>query len=250
MSNNQPTAAILIIGNEILSGRTQDLNVQFIANKLSDIGIILVEVHMVQDDEDQIVDSVNVLRKKHKYVFTTGGIGPTHDDITAPSIAKAFGVSLKRSAEAFDMIKRHLKKKGKVIKNESAVMADVPVGAELIKNSLSGCPGFNIENVYVLAGIPDIVKSMFENIEEELERGEKFISKNIKVFIGESAIKDILQNAQDKYDKLQFGSYPFRENEEWGTVMVVRGQNPIDIEEAFLELKKELKKYGINFSEV
>jgi len=250
MNNNQPTAAILIIGNEILSGRTQDVNVQFLAKKLSDMGVSLLESRIIQDNEDQIVCSVNELRKKYTYVFTTGGIGPTHDDITSESIAKAFGVNLERNAKAIDMIKGHYKEKGKVLKDGAFSMAEIPVGAKLIKNSLSGAPGFNIENVYVFAGVPEIVQSMFYDVEKSFRKGDKFISKSIKVFVGESAIKDILRVLQEGCDGLQFGSYPFIENGEWYTTMVIRGQNSTNVEKAASKLKNKLKKNDIEFLEV
>lgn len=250
MNNNQPTAAILIIGNEILSGRTQDVNVQFIAKKLSDMGIVLSESCIIQDNQSQIIEFVNRLRGKYTYVFTTGGIGPTHDDITAESVARAFGVKLERNDEAVEMIKIHLEKKNKVIYENSFATAQIPMGAKLIKNSLSGAPGFNIENVYVLAGIPSIVESMFEDVEKKLKRGEKFISRSVKVFVGESIIKDILKTTQEEYDDLQLGSYPMMENEKWCTIMVIRGQRESKIENAVLELKGKLKDNNIEFSEV
>jgi len=190
------------------------------------MGIVLTECRIIQDNETQIVDSLNELRRKNTYVFTTGGIGPTHDDITAASVAKAFGVELFRNKDAISMIENHYKDKNKVLNPNSFIMADTPVGSTLIKNNVSGAPGFNIENVYVLAGVPAIVQEMFNNIEPSLMKGKSFLSKSIKTFVGESKIRDILLEVQKKFTDIDVGSYPSLDETGivWCTTIVIRGQ--------------------------
>lgn len=250
MPNNQHTAAILVIGNEILSGRTQDKNVQFIAARLSEMGIVLTECRIIQDDEVQIVDFLNELRRKNTYVFTTGGIGPTHDDITAASVAKAFNVDLTRSEEAILMIHNHYKEMNRVINPNSFIMADIPVGAKLIKNNVSGAPGFNIENVYVFAGVPAIAQEMFNNAALSLKKGKPFSSKSIRIFIGESRVRGILVDVQNKFPNLQVGSYPsMSEDKSWLTTIVIRGQDPISIEKASNTFMDMLAKNEFEYKE-
>lgn len=248
--NNQPTVAIVIIGDEILSGRVQDQNVQFLAQQFSDMGILLEEVRMVQDNENQIIDTVNELRNRYTYVVTTGGIGPTHDDITASSVAKAFGVKLYRNKEAMEMIERYLEKKKKVASAGTFITADVPEGSELIKNGLSGAPGFTVGNVHVLAGIPDIARSMFKDLSTKLERGKKFESTSMMVMKGEGSIIHFLSDIQNKYEEIQIGSYPFEEDGQWRTTIVVRGQNLSEVKVVTEELQSIFNKHNIEFSEI
>jgi len=250
MQKNQQTAAILIIGNEILSGRTQDKNVQFIAEQLSNMGIVLAECRVVRDEESQIIESLNELRRKYTYLFTTGGIGPTHDDITAPSIAKAFNVGLTRSEEAVLMIKNHYKEMNKVLNPNSFIMADIPMGAKLVTNNLSGAPGFNIENVYVFAGVPAIAQEMFNNIAPDLKKGEPFSSKSIRIFVGESRVRGILIDVQNQFSNLQVGSYPsMSDGKSWLTTIVIRGQDPVSIEMASNTLMDILAKNEFEYKE-
>lgn len=247
MNNNQPSVAIVIIGDEILSGRTQERNVQFLAEQFSELGILLNEVRIVRDDEAQIIHTVNELREKHTYVFTTGGIGPTHDDITAKSIAKAFGVKLYKNQEAVEMIEQYIRRTGRTPSSGTFITADVPERSELIHNGVSGAPGFKIGNVYVLAGIPDIAKSMFRNISDTLERGRKFESSSIKVHKGESAIRDMLHDTQEKHKDVQIGSYPFEVDGNWGTTIVIRGQELQKVKIVTEELEGIFNKENINF---
>ena len=243
MTNNQQTAAILIIGNEILSGRTQDKNVQFIAGRLSELGVVLSEVRIVPDEKEQIINAVNKLRKKYSYLFTTGGIGPTHDDITAASIAEAFGVQLVRDEALAIRLKKRCN-----LSDDDVIAADIPQGAKLIE--VDSGPGFNIENVYVLAGIPSIARAMFEKLESELVGGKKFSSRIITVLIGESTIKNVLSNVQNDFSDLQLGSYPFvREDGSWGTDIVIRGQDGARIAFAATKFLQELDKMNIKYSE-
>ncbi len=248
--NNQPTAAIVIIGDEILSGRIQERNVQFLAKKFSDLGISLEEVRVIGDDEDHIISAVNELRKKYTHVVTTGGIGPTHDDITASSIAKAFGVSLYKNQEAVAMIEKYLKEIHRIPSGGTFITANVPEGSELIKNDLSGAPGFTIGNVHVLAGIPDIAKSMFKDLATKLERGKKFESTSMTVSKGESAIRDLLSDVQCLHEKVQIGSYPFEEEGEWRTTIVVRGQDLSEVKVVTEELQSIFNKNKIEFSKI
>jgi molybdenum cofactor synthesis domain-containing protein len=243
-------AAILITGNEILSGSTQDLNVQYIARHLSELGILLAEVRMVRDIEGDIIYAVNELRSKYDYVFTTGGIGPTHDDITAGSIAKAFGVPLERNAKAVELMKEHSIKIERVMHEASYKMADMPKTAELILNEASGAPGFKVENVYVMAGIPNIMQAMFNYLIPQLKAGKKFISKKVTAHAGESMIAKILEDINIEYKDLDLGSYPFQRDGKWGTNLVIRGQNTERVEEALKKLESELELAKIEFTNV
>jgi molybdenum cofactor synthesis domain-containing protein len=246
--NNQPTAAIVIIGDEILSGRTQDKNVRFLAEKFSNLGILLKEVRIVRDDEEQIITTVNELRKNHTNVITTGGIGATHDDITASSVAKAFGVKLYKDQEAVEMIDKYIKSKNKEPSAGTFLTANVPEGCELIKNAVSGAPGFTIGNVHVLAGIPEIAQSMFQDLSNKLEKGKKFNSCSIKVNIGEGSIIHILSDAQEKHKNIQIGSYPFEEQNNWRTTIVVRGQDLSEVKLVTQELQDIFNKEQIEFT--
>lgn len=244
MSKNQHTAAIIIIGNEILSGRTQDKNVQFIAQRLSDLGIRLCEVRMVPDIEGRIVKAVNNVRKQYDYVFTTGGIGPTHDDITPASVAKSFKVPLIRDKGVEKILRKRCNLSGDVF-----VMADAPEGAVWIHNDTG--PGFYLENVFVMAGVPSIAQEVFAKIEPMLVGGNKFISKSVTIFAGESKIRDMLYNMQDKFSQLQIGSYPFVDaDKKWYTDIVVRSQNSEEIEIAIKWLVKKLDTLELRYKEV
>lgn len=246
--NNQPTAAIVIIGDEILSGRTQDKNVQFLAEQFSDLGILLKEVRVIRDDEEQIIATVNELRENHTHVVTTGGIGATHDDITASSVAKAFGVSLYKDQEAVEMIEKYLKEKHKIPSGGTFITANVPEGCKLIKNSVSGAPGFTIGNVHVLAGIPEIVESMFQDLSTKLEKGKRFNSRSIKVNKGEGFIIHILSDVQERHKSIQIGSYPFEENNNWCTTIVIRGQDLSEVKLVTQELKDIFNRDSIEFT--
>jgi molybdenum cofactor synthesis domain-containing protein len=224
-------AAILIIGNEILSGRTQDQNVRFLAIELSKCGIPLKEVRVVSDDETAIIEAVNTLRKKYDVVFTTGGIGPTHDDITSECIAKAFGVPLLRHPEATELIRNH---RPDIPLTESRLrMANIPEGASLVYNELSKAPGFKIENVYVFAGIPSIMQNMFYSIQNHLTgSGKPILSKSIGCNLPESLIAEGLEKIQNMYPHLEIGSYPVFEGIDFRVSLVVRGTKENDISKA------------------
>jgi molybdenum cofactor synthesis domain-containing protein len=214
-----PSACLIIIGNEILSGKTQDANLQFLGSALGKLGIRLDEARVIPDIESTIIASVNELRAKFDYVFTTGGIGPTHDDITALSVAKAFGRELVLDATAVERMQR-----GRFELNEARLkMAHVPEGAALIENPTSFAPGFRIENVFVLAGIPSVARAMFGTLTAELDSGQTIFSSNVDVYIREGDIAEPLGAIAEEFAELDIGSYPFSRDGRYGANLVVRG---------------------------
>jgi len=232
MSN--PTAAILIIGNEILSGRTQDINVQFIAKRLAARGIKLQEVRVVPDVPERIIGAVNELRAAYGSVFTTGGIGPTHDDITSECIAAAFGVPWELHAETFAEMQAYmLPEKFNAARQR---MATMPRGAVPIRNEASVAPGFSIGNVHVMAGVPRIMQSMFIALEPSLPAGEPIEMRAVYgMGVMEGAIAAGLSAIQDKFAQVDLGSYPFRQGSEWGVAFVAKGTDVAALEAAIAE---------------
>jgi len=219
MKNSVITAAYLIIGDEILSGRTQDENLNFIAKGLVEIGVVLKEVRVVADVENEIIEAVNQLRKKYNYLFTSGGIGPTHDDITSAAIAKAFGDKLILHKEA-EQILIHWYGEARI--NDAVLkMAHIPQTAKLLDNPISSAPGFIMENVIVMAGVPKIMQAMFNIAKKSLISGDKITSRDIKVSLVESEIAKELTDLQNKFDDITIGSYPFQ----GGTTLVFRSIN-------------------------
>ncbi len=215
------TAALIIIGNEVLSGRTQDINQQYIALGLNDVGVRLKETRVIPDDEAVIIRTVNELRANFDYVFTTGGIGPTHDDITSECVAKAFGVPLLRDPRAVERLLRQIKPENL---NEARLrMANIPQGADLIDNPVSHAPGFIIGNVHVMAGVPKIMQAMFDGIRHNLKGGAKVLSKSVTLHVGEGVIADGLGEIQKHNPAVEIGSYPFTRDGGYGTVIVTRG---------------------------
>lgn len=227
----QPTAAILLIGNELLSGRTQDKNLAYIATKLVELGIAHVEARVIPDIENVIVHTVNELRAKVDYLFTTGGIGPTHDDITSACVAKAFGVKLIRHPEAVKRLEAHYRDRPQVLNEARLQMADIPEGAKLVDNPVSGAPGFNIGNVYVMAGVPSIMQAMFDNIAVELKGGEKKKSRTVTTNVPEGDLADGLRALQENYAEIDIGSYPFIRSGVLGTSLVIRGFDEVEMAE-------------------
>jgi molybdenum cofactor synthesis domain-containing protein len=204
---NKITAVLIIIGDEILSGRTQDTNLKYLAEKLGEKGIALREVRVVPDIEGKIIKAVNDLRAEHDYVFTTGGIGPTHDDITAECVAKAFGVKYEQNAEAYEILVKHYG--GAEHLNEARLkMTMMPAGVKLIHNPVSGAPGFNIGNVYVMAGVPKIMQGMLDGVLAALKGGAVVYSNTIICGVAESKIAEALGNLQKQYPGVGMGSYP------------------------------------------
>ena len=215
------TACILIIGNEILSGRVQDENVAFLAKGLNDVGIRLKEVRVIPDDSDMIVGTVNEVRRAFDYVFTTGGIGPTHDDITAQCIAAAFAVQLILHPEAKRLLEGHYPP-GAV--NEARMrMAYVPDGAVLLPNPISRAPGFRIGNVYVMAGVPQIMQATFNELRHHLKGGAKMLSRSVSCSLGEGVLAKGLGELQARYADLEIGSYPYFRRADFGVTLVIRG---------------------------
>ena len=233
-------AALIIIGNEILSGRTKDKNLAYLAEWLNEIGIQLYEVRVIRDDEKEIIDCVNLLRKKYDYVFTTGGIGPTHDDITTESIAKAFSVELETNPEALKILQSYYKE-GEL--NEARLkMTLLPKGAELVENPVTKAPGFKMENVFVMAGIPSIMQGMLEGAKAFLKIGNKMTSKSIDVFMPESYVAEELSKMQDNYPEVEIGSYPFNKEGQFGTSLVMRSTNLDTLERCASDVAEMVKK--------
>jgi len=240
--NKKVNAAILIIGNEILSGRTQDTNTGTLANWLNSIGVKVNEVRVVPDIEKKIIDSLNVLRTENDYVFTTGGIGPTHDDITAQSVAKTFGLKYEIHKEAFKILEAYYKP-GEFNEGRQK-MVWMPENAELILNPTSGAPGFSVKNVFCLPGVPSILKSMLGGLKNRIVGGQPILSQTISLRTVESEIASSLSKVQDKNKDVEIGSYPFFHAGKLGVSIVLRSedQSKIDLcNSQILEFIKEKK---------
>ncbi len=244
--NQNPYIALIIIGNEILSGRTLDKNTQYVALKLGELGVELKEVRVIADIEAEIVKSLNELRRKYDYVITTGGIGPTHDDITSASVAKAFGAELYRHPEAYALLAKHYN--GEENFNPGRLkMTYVPQGSELVHNPISAAPGFRMENVFVLAGVPNIMQAMLENVMPQLKRGVVVKSKTVNVKTGESIIAGVMTELQGKYSGIDIGSYPYTDDGRHGTNIVFRGKDEALIDKAIGEFAKTLGGMKVEF---
>ncbi|MDX1950012.1 MAG: molybdopterin-binding protein [Rickettsiales bacterium] len=217
------TAALLIIGNEILSGKTQDKNLNYIAKKLVEMGINFCEVRVVKDIKEEIAEAVNQLRKKYDYLFTTGGIGPTHDDITIESIAYAFGVKAVEHPEARKRLEEYYKNRGSELNEARLRMALTPEGASLIDNPLTSAPGCKIENVFILAGIPSIMQVMFDYASQFLVQGRKILSETISCNLVEGDVAVPLAEIQKANPETEIGSYPFIYEGKYSVSLVVRG---------------------------
>ena len=221
----QPTASILVIGDELLSGRTQDANMHHLAKKLTEIGINLSEARFIRDDAAVIVSNIVELSTKFDYLFTSGGIGPTHDDITTDCVAEAFGRQVSVRSDAFNILKKYYDGKGIELNEARLRMARIPEKADLIENLISGAPGYIIENVYVMAGVPKIFQSMLKKVLPNLKKGTPTLSLSIKLYKGEGDIALELEQIVKAFSKLTFGSYPFNENGIHGTNIVIRGKD-------------------------
>lgn len=238
------TAAILVIGDEILSGRTKDKNIGTIADHLTAIGIDLREVRVVPDDEPEIVCALNALRAHYDYVFSTGGIGPTHDDITADAVAKAFGVAIDIDARAYEIMRQRY--------NEADLtparlrMARIPAGAELIENPVSLAPGFMIGNVIVMAGVPRIMEAMLAKVTPRLRTGAKLLSVSLHVTAPEGIIAPYLSKTQGDYPDVKMGSYPYFDNDTAGIDLVLRAVDEARLDEACRMLESQLDEAGIS----
>jgi molybdenum cofactor synthesis domain-containing protein len=238
------TAALLIIGDEILSGRTKDKNVGHIADHLTAIGIQMKEVRIVPDEEPEIVAAVNGLRARYNYVFTTGGIGPTHDDITADAIAKAFGVGIDVDDRALRPMKAYFERRGVELTPARLRMARIPLGAELVENSVSIAPGFMIGNVIVMAGVPNIMHVMLDAATKFLKTGKKMLASAIDLQRPEGEIAAMFEAHQKRYPDVPMGSYPFMRDGKPGTQLVLRSTDAAQLAKAESELKAELTARG------
>jgi molybdenum cofactor synthesis domain-containing protein len=242
------TAAILVIGDEILSGRTKDKNIGYIAEYLTGLGIDLKEVRVVPDEEPEIVGALNALRARYTYVFTTGGIGPTHDDITADCVAKAFGVALEHHPRAVAIMQERIALTGGVMNEARMRMTRVPVGGELVLNKISAAPGFWIGNVIVMAGIPSVMQSMLDYVAPKLKTGTKMLSETIRADSREGDIGTELGEIAKQFPDVVIGSYPFTdENQVANTNVVMRSRDPqrlvaakAEVEAMLVRVKAEL----------
>lgn len=242
------TAAVLVIGDEILSGRTKDKNIATIAQRLTEAGIDLKEVRVVADEEADIVDALNALRARWAYVFTTGGIGPTHDDITADSVAKAFGVTIDVNPEAERVMRAYYDERTLELTPARLRMARIPAGGQLIANSISAAPGFRIGNVIVMAGVPHIMEVMLTDALKQLPRGVRMESRTLEVAHPEGEIAGLFREHALAFPGVAMGSYPQRDAEgKLSTQLVLRSPDPTQIEEALFGLEAKLSAEGLNF---
>jgi molybdenum cofactor synthesis domain-containing protein len=233
----QPTAAIVVIGNEILSGKTLDANIQYLAQELARLGIVLVEARVIRDDRAMIIEYVRQCSRAYDYVFTTGGIGPTHDDITAEAVAAACGDELVLNEDAAVRIggdRNHPRMK----------MAMIPRTAALIENTVSRAPGFRLGNVYVLAGIPSVAQAMFTSLKHELRRGPEILSASADVFLKESEIAMPLAQIAEANGDVEIGSYPFSRDGTYGANLVVRGVDAARVEAVIAEIVAAMQARG------
>lgn len=235
MSN--PTAAMLVIGDEILSGRTRDANMHFLAGELTKVGIDLKEVRVVSDDGDAIVAAVQALSVAYDTVFTSGGIGPTHDDITADNVARAFDVHIDVREDARALLAAHYEARGWEINEARLRMARIPDGAALIDNPVSIAPGFTIENVHVMAGVPAIFQAMVATVLPTLMGGQPLVSRSVEIRRGEGDIAGPLAELAGRYPDLSIGSYPFQRDGVFGANIVIRGSDGAQVTAAMTELE-------------
>lgn len=241
------TAALLVIGDEILSGRTLDKNINTLAVRCTEVGIRFKEVRVIGDDEAEIIEALNALRSKYSYVFTTGGIGPTHDDITALSVARAFGVALLVHSEALAMLEAHYPPQQ--LNDARRLMARIPDGGELVHNSISTAPGFMIENVIVMAGVPSIVEVMLDDVMPRLKTGVLMLSKTVTVHHPESLVANELLELQSANKEISIGSYPYFREGVVGTTVVMRGVDEALLDRVDEQLRERLTKLGKQFSD-
>jgi molybdenum cofactor synthesis domain-containing protein len=236
-----PTAAMLVIGDEILSGRTRDSNMNYLAGQLTEVGIDLREVRVVSDKHGAIIAAVQALSGAYDSVFTSGGIGPTHDDITADSIAAAFDRDIGVREDARAILEAHYKKSGTELNAARLRMARIPEGATLIDNPVSAAPGFTVGNVHVMAGVPAIFQAMVASVLPTLTGGAPLISKTLRIERGEGDIAGPLGDLAKEYPLLQMGSYPFQKDGKYGSNVVIRGTDTATIDKVIAALEIALK---------
>lgn len=237
------TGCLIIIGNEILSGRTQDTNLAHLAVELNELGVRMTEARVVPDIEQTIIDTVLECKEKFDYVFTTGGIGPTHDDITADCIAKAFGIELEFHPDVVEIIKR--REAPPEVMESRLRMARIPVGATLIDNPSGGPPGFQVENVFVMAGVPMVMQAMVSTFDGDRIRGGAPVrSRSIGAYLGESQVAGHLRAIQDEHPDVDLGSYPFFRKDGYGTNLVMRGTDEAELEEMLEKVRSMIVEFG------
>ena len=242
--SNKVNAAITIIGNEILSGRTQDTNLTYISKWLNTLGVRVEEVRIIPDDEKIIIRNVNELRKKFNYVFTTGGIGPTHDDITTESVAKAFNLKYVYHKEAYSLLEKYYSPEK--FNEGRKKMAKLPSKSKLIYNPSSGAPGFIVENVFCLPGVPSILRSMLGGLKNEIAGGKTILSKTVNLKTVESEIARSLTEVQKKNKDVEIGSYPFFRSGKIGVSIVLRSENQKKIDKCNLEILRFVSEKNIS----
>jgi molybdenum cofactor synthesis domain-containing protein len=233
-----PTAAMLVIGDEILSGRTRDSNMHFLAGELTRIGIALREVRVVADTHDDIVAAVQALSARYTHLFTSGGIGPTHDDITADAVAQAMRARIGHRADAMALLQAHYDRSGLPFNDARQRMARIPEGATLIDNPVSTAPGFTIGNVHVMAGVPNIFQAMVASVLPKLTGGPPLLSQSLRVNRGEGEIAGPFGALAAEFPDLSMGSYPFIQNGAHGTNLVIRGTDPVQLDQAMVKLTR------------
>lgn len=232
-----PTAAMLVIGDEILSGRTRDSNMHFLAGKLSEIGVDLKEVRVIGDEHGAIISAVQALSRAYDHVFTSGGIGPTHDDITADCIAAAFDREIDIRDDARAILAEHYERSGSELNASRLRMARIPEGATLIENPVSAAPGFKVENVHVMAGVPSVFQEMVATVLPSLSGGKPLVSRTMRIQRGEGDIAGPLSDLADEYPGLAIGSYPFQKDGIYGAHIVIRGNDAAEIDAAMAKLE-------------
>ncbi len=240
---NVTTACLLIIGNEILSGRTQDTNLAYLSNSLNELGVRMVHARVIPDIEDIIISTVNECRAQYDNVFTTGGIGPTHDDITADCIAAAFNTELELHPEVVELIKR--REAPSEVMESRLRMARIPKGATLVENPTGGPPGFQIENVYVMAGVPMVMQAMVGTLTKERLGGTDPVrSRSIGAYLGESTVANDLSAIQDEHPDVDIGSYPFFREDGYGTNLVIRGTDEAELDVILEKVRQLVVNFG------
>ena len=239
---NQPTAAMIVIGDEILSGRTRDANAHHLACTMTEIGVRLVEIRVVSDDQDAIVEAVNALRVRVDHVFTSGGIGPTHDDITADSVAAAFGVPIGIRDDARTILEEHYRRTARELNEARLRMARIPDSATLIENPVSHAPGFSLENVHVMAGVPDIFRAMLEGLRPKISGGPAILSHSFRCEIGEGDLAGPLGRVAEAFPDVSMGSYPYGGG--LGAILVLRTPDRERLVAAAAALREALAPLG------
>lgn len=244
MQSDNKTAAILVIGDEILSGRTREGNAHYLAGVLSAVGIDLKEIRVVADEQDLIVEAIRALDSalggRYDLLFTSGGIGPTHDDVTADAVAEAFGVGIEMNDDALAVMRARWEARGVPVTGNRLRMARIPLGAELISNGVSAAPGFHLGNTYVMAGVPEVFRTMVDSILPTLPTGRPPVSESLEVHRGESDVADDLKAVAEEYADLSLGSYPWHRDGVYGTVLVVRGLDGSRVSAAMADLKQRI----------